>query len=389
MPLLADEYADKDLALPRPSIKSLLLQPSEKGDAPIHAQAFFKKPSNDEEKQKSDTEDQDPTTPAQEACEPEKKPRHRKRERSTAKANGSTDPIQLDDGEKELFEMLKQCRKELAFTHGLPPYVIAHNTALTQLAREQPLDKYGLLLVKGIGPAKVDKYGDDWIRIIAQFNAEKNTALLQPPQPKTPEPTSSAERRGRATSPQRQAPQTIPQFHTGLSFSVENITIDPAAVSENPHSHDSDSGSDSSSAFGSPLLTPVRTHNLPPILKRKRTPTPPPSTSPPLKYPTLPSQDPSLQSPSPPPPPLSVPHQIFFNKLLAFSKFVTAKLNPRPPNPLISDATLRLIVAQPPCNKRELWEVPDIVPFLKACAIVKCDLLGNIDKWRIEPQSVA
>ncbi len=109
------------------------------------------------------------TEPAQEADEPAKKSRHRKRALKTVQTGVSTAPIPLDEREKELFEMLKQRRKELASTHGLAAYVIAHNTALEELARHQPLDSDGLLFIKGIGPAKAEKYGEDWIKVIAQF----------------------------------------------------------------------------------------------------------------------------------------------------------------------------------------------------------------------------
>jgi len=273
MPLLADEYANKDLPLSKAPIRVLLLQPREKGDAPIPARNFFKKPCKDEEKSESDTEVQELTTePAQEADEPAKKSRHRKRAPKTVQTDISTAPIPLDEREKELFEMLKQRRKELASTHGLAAYIIAHNTTLEDLARHQPLDNDGLLLIKGIGPAKAEKYGEDWIKVIAQFNAEK-----KPPQP-------------------------IPQLHTGLSFTAEQITVDSGTVSQT--SHDSDSGSDSSSAFGSPLPTlPARTHSLPPQPKRKRSPTPPRSPSPPPRSPP----------PPPPPPSLSLSSQMFLN----------------------------------------------------------------------------
>jgi hypothetical protein len=47
----------------------------------------------------------------------------------------------------------------------------------------------------------------------------------------------------------------------------------------------------------------------------------------------------------------------------------------------LSEATILLIVAQPPRTKRELWLIPDVQPFVRACAAARYDLLGNIAAW--------
>jgi hypothetical protein len=87
---------------------------------------------------------------------------------------------------------------------------------------------------------------------------------------------------------------------------------------------------------------------------------------------------------SPPPPPLSLPHQIFHNKLLALSKAATANLSPPPTTPIVDSATLQLIVSRPPRTNQELWAIPDIGPFVRACKLVRCDLLERIALWRVE-----
>jgi hypothetical protein len=354
MPLLADEYADKDLPLLKTRVRALLLQPQEKGGAPTSVRDFFKQPCEDEVKQDPDVPVQEPAIePQLKSIEPEKKSQARKRAPKIARA----DVRPLDDNEKKLFEMLKQRRMLLATTQCVAAFIVAHNSVLEDLARQRPLNKDELCQVNGIGPIRAEKYGEDWISVIAQFNADNKIQLPQPFQPKTP--TLSPERRARATVPQEQALQAAPQLPTGLSFTMEHITIDPVEFSKDSHD------SDSSSAFGSPLTTPTRA--LPPSpLKRKRTPSPPR-----LLTPQLP----------PPPPTHSLPDQIFHNKLLAFSKAVAAKLDPRPTEPIVSEATIRLIVAQPPRTKRELWLIPDVQPFVRACAAARYDLLGNIAAW--------
>jgi hypothetical protein len=362
MPLLADEYADKDLPLFKTRVRALLLQPQEKGGAPTSVRDFFKQPCEDEVKQDPDVPVQEPAIePQLESIEPEKKSQARKRAPKIARS----DVRPLDDNEKKLFEMLKQRRMLLATTQCVAAFIVAHNSVLEDLARQRPLNKDELCQVNGIGPIRAEKYGEDWISVIAQFNADNKIQLPQPSQRKTP--TLSPERRARPTLPQEQALQAAPQLPTGLSFTIEHITIDPVEFSKDSHD------SDSSSAFGSPLTTPTRA--LPPSpLKRKRTPSPPRPLTPQLPPP-----------PPPPPPTHSLPDQIFHNKLLAFSKAVAAKLDPQPTEPIVSEATIRLIVAQPPRTKRELWLIPDVQPFVRACAAARYDLLGNIAAWMPGP----
>ena len=399
MPLLADDYGDNVLPLSKTPVRVLLLQPQEKGTAPISAKEFFKKPCEDEEKPESDAAVPElATEPTQEVLEPEKKSRTRSRAPRIRGADVTKDSTPLDDNEKELFEMLKQCRRHQATAQGCAAFIIAHNTVLEDLARQRPLNKDELSLVRGIGPVKVEKYGEDWIDVIARFKAEKKVQVqfpqTPPHQPQTPTSSSTPGRRRRATA---QTPQEkAPQFHTGLSFTMEHITIDtdPGTVSQPlPYPHDSGSDSDSSSAFGSPLQTPTRARRSShPSLKRKRSPTPPIQTVLEAEQESMITGKNKIEEliaapqnrQSPPPPPLSLPHQIFHNKLLALSKAATANLSPPPTTPIVDSATLQLIVSRPPRTNQELWAIPDIGPFVRACKLVRCDLLERIALWRVE-----
>ncbi len=48
----------------------------------------------------------------------------------------------------------------------MPAYIIAHNTTLEQIAARKPKSKQELLQVPGLGPKKVEDYGNDILRII-------------------------------------------------------------------------------------------------------------------------------------------------------------------------------------------------------------------------------
>jgi ATP-dependent DNA helicase RecQ len=65
-----------------------------------------------------------------------------------------------------LFEALRTRRLELARADGVPPYVVASDRTLRELAELRPKTKAGLEGVFGIGPAKAAKYGDDFLAVV-------------------------------------------------------------------------------------------------------------------------------------------------------------------------------------------------------------------------------
>jgi ATP-dependent DNA helicase RecQ len=67
-----------------------------------------------------------------------------------------------------LFEALRAHRLELAKQLGVPPYVVAHDRTLHDLARLRPRTREELLLVDGIGPAKAERYGDGLLQVVRE-----------------------------------------------------------------------------------------------------------------------------------------------------------------------------------------------------------------------------
>lgn len=68
-----------------------------------------------------------------------------------------------------LFNSLRAWRAEQAQQKQLPPYVIAHDTALQEIARRKPQTAQALLGLKGFGPKRVESYGEDLVAIVRQF----------------------------------------------------------------------------------------------------------------------------------------------------------------------------------------------------------------------------
>lgn len=72
--------------------------------------------------------------------------------------------LETDDA---LFERLRQKRNQLAQAQNLPPYVVFSDQTLRELAQKQPQNRLEMLQIKGVGVNKLDKYGEDFLEILA------------------------------------------------------------------------------------------------------------------------------------------------------------------------------------------------------------------------------
>ncbi len=72
-----------------------------------------------------------------------------------------------------LYDRLVQLRKSLAAAQGVPAYVIFTDTVLRAMSEAMPGTDAEFLAVPGIGSAKLERYGDSFMAVIAQY-AEEN-----------------------------------------------------------------------------------------------------------------------------------------------------------------------------------------------------------------------
>ncbi|GAA2751102.1 DNA helicase RecQ [Amnibacterium kyonggiense] len=76
--------------------------------------------------------------------------------------------VDLDDGAKELFEELRAWRADQAKEQGVPAYVVFGDATLRALASERPQTETALAGISGIGAAKLERYGEDVLAILAR-----------------------------------------------------------------------------------------------------------------------------------------------------------------------------------------------------------------------------
>jgi len=73
----------------------------------------------------------------------------------------------LKPEEFEVFSRLRQWRKGVAEKEGVPVYAVLTNEQLAQIVQKKITSKAGLKEIEGVGDARVDKYGDAVLGVVA------------------------------------------------------------------------------------------------------------------------------------------------------------------------------------------------------------------------------
>ncbi|HVI27740.1 DNA helicase RecQ [Hansschlegelia sp.] len=88
------------------------------------------------------------------------KPKTRERRRMAAEA------VAPDGYDAELLARLKALRRELAIARAVPAYVIFSDKTLVEMAAGKPRDAEALARVKGVGAAKLEAFGDVFLKLL-------------------------------------------------------------------------------------------------------------------------------------------------------------------------------------------------------------------------------
>ena len=101
-------------------------------------------------------------------------------------------PLPIGD---ELFEKLRARCSELATTAGVPAYVVAENKVLAALVQHRPRSPQDLLQVPGMGPRRIERWGDAFLEVLDAQQEKladdlQDSPERQRPQDKPPAPIS-------------------------------------------------------------------------------------------------------------------------------------------------------------------------------------------------------
>lgn len=75
--------------------------------------------------------------------------------------------------DRDLFEILRRRRKELADVEGVPPYVIFSDRTLIEMAAYYPQSVNSLSKIFGVGSVKLARYGETFLEAIRDYCAHK------------------------------------------------------------------------------------------------------------------------------------------------------------------------------------------------------------------------
>jgi ATP-dependent DNA helicase RecQ len=74
----------------------------------------------------------------------------------------------LDASSRDRFEKLRSHRARIAKARGVPAYVVAFDRTLVEMATQAPRSRHELLAVYGMGPARIEAYGDGFLEVLRE-----------------------------------------------------------------------------------------------------------------------------------------------------------------------------------------------------------------------------
>ena len=87
------------------------------------------------------------------------------RTKAPRRKTSPTTPIAPEDA--DLWNALRECRRILADEQGVPAYVIFHDRTLREMMLSRPRSANELLAINGVGEAKLERYGERFLEILA------------------------------------------------------------------------------------------------------------------------------------------------------------------------------------------------------------------------------
>ncbi|WP_305302796.1 DNA helicase RecQ [Romboutsia ilealis] len=94
------------------------------------------------------------------------------------KVSGNTTGLNSDyfnvTTDKKLYERLREYRLSVSKLEGVLPYMVLSSNSLKEISGRYPLDEEQLKDIGGVGPVKINKYGEDIINIVKEYIKENN-----------------------------------------------------------------------------------------------------------------------------------------------------------------------------------------------------------------------
>ncbi len=122
---------------------------------------------------------------------------------------------EADVGHPELFEALRQWRRDKAAEEGVAHYQILHQKTLVQIAVHLPATLTDLMQIKGIGRRLAARYGEELLGLVTDYRRRHGIEMVALPAPAAPAPRN---------------PQAVPAYRedtkqTSFALFREGLTV--------------------------------------------------------------------------------------------------------------------------------------------------------------------
>ncbi len=97
------------------------------------------------------------------------------RKKEKKRSSSHTGKQLVSDADSQLWEALRQRRKELAEQQGMPPYVVFHDATLMEMVELRPRTLTAFSQISGVGRHKLEQYGEDFVAVICDHGGEEQS----------------------------------------------------------------------------------------------------------------------------------------------------------------------------------------------------------------------
>jgi ATP-dependent DNA helicase RecQ len=73
-------------------------------------------------------------------------------------------------GDRQLWDRLRQCRKEIAESLNIPAYQVFHDATLMEMMEHKPSNKTEMLAIAGVGETKFERFGQAFLELINELD---------------------------------------------------------------------------------------------------------------------------------------------------------------------------------------------------------------------------
>lgn len=87
----------------------------------------------------------------------------------------------LSEDESDLFEELRQLRREIADERGFPAYIVFSDATLREMATTLPATSFEFLAINGVGQKKHDSYGEAFLDRIRRWKTDNSAQIGDSP----------------------------------------------------------------------------------------------------------------------------------------------------------------------------------------------------------------